>query len=86
MSSPANVDVFESHKGAETIPKADCQRLRPSSTDQQKLTILRQYGQALFHEERSIEDDQAEAQWEDIVAGANFEEITNSLLQGKGLD
>lgn len=43
-------------------------------------TILCQDGQALLHQERSIEDNQAKTQREDIVAGANFEKVADPLL------
>ena len=43
-------------------------------------TILDEYVQTLLDRECGVEDDESEAQWEDIVACANFEEITNRPL------
>lgn len=43
-------------------------------------TILQQNIQALFHQEVGIEDDQAEGEGQDIVAGANFEKVPDCFL------
>ena len=43
-------------------------------------TILKQHGQALLDEQGSIEDDQAEADRQDIVAGAHLEEGADGFL------
>jgi len=54
------VDDFESHRGAETMPTKSCQ-LKPLHAMFHRLTILIQYIQALLHQQRGIEDDQAVA-------------------------
>ena len=43
-------------------------------------TILQQNIQALLHQEVGIEDNQTEGQWQDIVAGANFEKVPDCFL------
>ena len=45
-----------------------------------ELAILNENIQAFFHRERGVEDDEAETQREDIVAGADLQEIANGTL------
>lgn len=45
-----------------------------------RLTVLDQDAQALLDQQRGIEDDQSEAQGQDVVAGADFEEFSDALL------
>jgi hypothetical protein len=46
-----------------------------------RLAILDEDVQAVLHQQRSVEHNQAEAQRQDIITGAHFEEIANPLLQ-----
>lgn len=43
-------------------------------------TILQQNIQALLHQEVGIEDNQTEGERQDIIAGANFEEVPDCFL------
>ena len=44
-------------------------------------TILNEDSQALLNQKRSIEDDEAETERQDVVAGSHFEEISDALLR-----
>jgi hypothetical protein len=60
VSSPAKVDDFESHSGAETMPARTDQLLHLYIV-LYELTILIEDVQALLHQQRGIEDYQAVA-------------------------
>lgn len=45
------------------------------------VTILGEDSQALLDQQSSVEDDQAKAQGQDIIACPHFEEVSDSLLQ-----
>ena len=51
-----------------------------------ELTILVQDGQALLNEKTGVEDNQAEAERENVVAGADLEEGSNALLHRRKPD
>lgn len=44
-------------------------------------TILQENIQAFLHQEVGIEDDQTEGEGQDIIAGANFEEVPDCFLE-----
>jgi len=79
VSRPANVDLFESQSGAETMPT---RHVNPSTSIRPRcvLTILDQYIKTLLHQEIGIEDNQPKAQGQDIVAGADLEKGSDTLL------
>lgn len=52
----------------------------PSANWGRTLTILEQDVEALLHEKSCVEDDEPEAEWENIVTGADFEEILDLFL------
>ena len=45
-----------------------------------RFTILDQDCKALVHQKIRVEDDKSEAQWQDIITRAHFEESSNALL------
>lgn len=55
-------------------------RVGPSAKWGRTLTILEQDVEALLHEKSCVEDDEPEAEGENIVAGADFEEILDLFL------
>jgi hypothetical protein len=77
VSRPAKVEVFESHRGAETMPKTE--KKKSSVTLGQSaacpgfnLAILYENIQALLDQQAGVEDDQAVAQREHIVTRADL--------------
>ena len=81
VSSPANVELFESHSGADTMPvKVSCQMPGMRETGRAARTILDQNRQALLDQQLGVEDDQSEAQRQHVVTRPDLEEITNPLL------
>lgn len=76
---PAKVDVFESHSGADTMPVVGVSALA-SMRGLVLLTILNEDVEALLDQQRLIEDDQAETQGQNVVAGADFEECSDGAL------
>lgn len=55
-------------------------RVGPSAKWGRTLTILEQDVEALLHEKSCVEDDEPEAEWENVVTGADFEEILDLFL------
>lgn len=80
VSSPAKVEVDESHKGAETIPDHAVSPTISGRHAPMLLTILYQDVQALLDQQRGIKNDQAEAQWKNVVACSDLEEIADCAL------
>jgi hypothetical protein len=56
-----------------------------SEGESRERTVLCQDVDALLDEQIGIEDDKAEGEWQDIVAGTNFEEIANRVLQDESV-
>ena len=78
MSRPANVDVIESHSGADTIPFHDQLELYKMLFC--VLTILYHDIETFLNKQRSVEDNQTKAQRQNIIARANFKEGSYSSL------
>lgn len=85
VSRPANVDVVESHSGADTIA---VQRLSASAKSAHRFasrcrdhTVLHQDVQAGSKGKVIVEHDESEGERQDIVAGSNFEELAYGRLE-----
>lgn len=85
VRSPANVDVVESHSGADTIA---IRRLSVSNNTRhnskhscRNRTVLHQDIQAGSNEEVIVEHNKSEGQRQDIVAGSNLEELAYGRLE-----
>ena len=79
MSSPAKVEDLESHSGAETMP-ARTDQLLHLHVVLGRLTILVQDVQTFLHQQSSIEDYQAIAYRQDVIARPGLEEGSNCSL------
>lgn len=71
---------MESHSGAETMPEEISSVEKYVRFFSGEVTILDQDIQALFHGQGGIEYDQAEAEWQHIVACAGFQKVANRVL------
>ena len=82
VSRPANVEVLESQSGADTMPMRHNRQHGRCSIDllERVLTILNEDGEAVLHQKRGVEDDQAKAQGQHVVTGADFEEVSYAFL------
>lgn len=79
MRRPAKVEVCESQRGAETIPRDGClakSELRVIGY----LTVLEEDGQTLLDEKVGIENDESEGERKDVVTGSFLEEIADCFL------
>jgi hypothetical protein len=79
VSSPAKVEDLESHSGADTMPARPDQLLHlyvvPGG-----LTVLVEDVQALLHQQRGIEDYQAVAYGQHVIARPGLEESSDCSL------
>jgi len=75
------VDDCESQRGAETIPWdlaiSGREQLRKMALT---VTILKEDAETLLDKEIGVEDDQAEGEWQDIIACSDFKEVPNRFL------
>lgn len=90
VKMPAKRAVRESQRGADTIAGPSISigtgyRLMGAivgmARDLDGRTVLNQDVETLLDEQVGIENDKAEREGQDIVAGANFEEFANRILE-----
>lgn len=73
------MEVFESHSGADTMP-FEVSEAYQRVAEQYKHTALYEDVDALLHKQRSVEDNQAVAQRQHIIAGAHLEKGPDRTL------
>jgi hypothetical protein len=81
---PAKVEVCESQRGAETIPR-DRFLARLEQGVLQRLTILEEDSQALLDEKIGIENNESERERKHVITGSFLEEISDCFLRSSRL-